>query len=235
MKTFGLEGSKILVTGAAGFLGQYLTFALMEEKAQVFGTDVQKSGLADTLDISDPEDIDRYIEQLGTDGIVLDGLVNCSVLSFKGKSISNKKFNKTMFINIKGAYNCMDAFKSLMSDNASVVSVSSVFGSKIPDFSNYDGNEDLFNNVSYGCSKSAVEYISKYYAKLYAPIRYNCVSPGGILQEHSQNFVDKYVRQVALGRMANPEEVVNVILFLLSELSSYITGANIRVDGGFGL
>ncbi len=235
MKTLGLKNKKILIIGADGFLGKQMTSALIGEGAYVIGTDIKKSITAEAMDISDIVDVQKYSSKLKKDDIMLDGLVNCSVLSFKGKDISDDQFNDTMSVNIKGAYNCINSFKSLMVSKASVVNISSIFGSKVPDFSNYDGNEDLFNNVSYGCSKSAVEYISKYYAKLYAPIRYNCISPGGIFQNHSRDFVDKYSRMVALKRMCEPNEVINVILFLLSPLSSYITGENIRVDGGFGL
>jgi len=140
-----------------------------------------------------------------------------------------------MAVNIKGTYNCMTKFKPLLTENASIVNISSIYGHYIPDFGIYDGSEEWYNNVSYGISKAGIEYMTKYMAKLYAPIRFNCISPGGIFNNHKDDFIQKYSQRVALKRMASVDEICNVILFLLSPMSSYITGANINVDGGFGL
>jgi NAD(P)-dependent dehydrogenase (short-subunit alcohol dehydrogenase family) len=68
-----------------------------------------------------------------------------------------------------------------------------------------------------------------------APKRVNSVSPGGIFQGHNNSFSDKYSARVPLKRMAQPQEIVNAILFLASSASSYITGQNLVVDGGLSV
>ena len=126
--------------------------------------------------------------------------------------------------------------RSIFSSRINRINISSIYGLFAPNFDIYCCNEELFNNASYGASKSAVDQMTKYYAKLYGPdIRVNSIAPGGILQGHSENFTYKYSKDVALKRMMYPEEIVNSILFLLSDLSSGITGQIIKVDGGYKL
>lgn len=235
MKTFDLEGSKILVTGAAGFLGQYLTFALTEEKAQVFGTDVKKSCLADALDISDPEDIDRYIEQLELDGGKLDGIVNNAAVSFKGADITSRQFSKTLDVNVTGTNNMISKFRPLLSNDASIVNISSIYGILSPDFRIYGDNKEWYSSTAYGVSKAAIVQMTKYYAAQLAPIRVNTITPGGIFNNQNKLFSSRYSERVPLKRMAEPKEIVNAILFLLSSLSSYVNGHNLVVDGGLSI
>lgn len=248
-KTFDLAGSKIVVTGANGFLGQVICNTLRFEGAEVIGIDICEAKSVSTntelyiikkLDITNKNhfaDLKDFITSTYNElvGGYIDGLINNAAVSFKGNHISSEEFSKTMEVNIKGTYNCITQLSDVMSSYASIVNVSSVYGLISPDFRIYDGNEDLYNSSAYGASKAAIIQMTKYYAAQLAPIRVNAVSPGGIFQNHSRDFVEKYSKRVPLGRMADPKEIVNAIMFLLSPMSSYITGQNLVVDGGLSI
>lgn len=234
MKTLGLKGKKILVTGIDGFLGIRLSRALSDEGAYTIGTDVKESMTASEMDISDPASVYNYFGSIKTLEGQLDGIINNAAVSFKGNETDPTKFSQTMDVNAKGTYNCITQAlgKDILSKDASIVNVASIYGILSPDFRIYEGNKNLYSSSAYGASKAAIIQMTKYYAVQLAPIRVNAVSPGGIFQGHNDNFSERYSERVPLKRMADPEEIVNVILFLLSPLSSYITGTNIVVDGG---
>jgi len=120
----------------------------------------------------------------------------------------------------------------------SCVLVGSVFGTNVPRFSNYFHSSRRSSEV-YGASKAGVEQLARYYASLLGKdgIRVNGVSPGGIYdpRTHSDDFVEAYSLDTALGRMTARQEVVDAIVFMLSEKSTGITGQTLNVDCGFRL
>ena len=89
--------------------------------------------------------------------------------------------------------------------------------------------------AAYAAIKGGVVNFTRYLASYYAPhgVRVNCVSPGGIFNNQSDIFVNQYQNKVPIGRMGRPEEVAGPVSFLLSDESSYITGHNLMVDGGW--
>ena len=94
----------------------------------------------------------------------------------------------------------------------------------------------MITPIAYGISKGALIQLTKLLASKLSPkIRVNCVSPGGIYRNQPKKFVKKYIRKTLLNRMGREEDVSNAILFLSSELSYYITGQNLIVDGGYSL
>ena len=235
--TLGLAGSKIIVTGASGFLGKIICEVLKREYVRVIEIDVNETSSVEKLDITDKEKFGEFYgivyEHRGIDGYA-DGLINNAAVSFKGDNLSSKEFMKTLEVNVEGTYNCITQFKDVLKPNASIVNIASVYGMLSPDFRIYN-NEHLYNSSAYGASKAAIIQLSKYYAAQLAPIRVNSISPGGIFQGHDDDFVKQYSDRVPLGRMANPEEIIDAILFLLSPMSSYITGQNLVVDGGMSI
>ncbi len=121
--------------------------------------------------------------------------------------------------------------------SGTIINVSSIYGLVGPDWSiyesaSYDG-KPMGVPAAYAASKGGVIALTKYFASLYAPkIRVNCVTPGGIFDNQSEIFVKKYAAKTMLNRMAKKDEVSGAILYLASDLSSYVTGANIIIDGG---
>ena len=124
-------------------------------------------------------------------------------------------------------------FKNLeMSKNSKVVNVGSIYAHVPPDWSIYE-NTDMTNPAAYGASKAALLNLTQWLSTLSKKVRINSVSPGGILRNQPNNFIQRYENKTSLGRMASEDDVVGVIIFLSSDLSNYVTGQDIRVDGGF--
>ena len=141
--------------------------------------------------------------------------------------------------NLKGTINCTIAFVAHSSDTGfkkRIVNVASHYGIISPDPRIY-GESDRRNSETYGATKAGIIQLSKYYAVHLAQhqINVNTVSPGGIFNTEnpqSDAFLGKYSDRCPLGRMANTLEIIDPILFLLSEGASYINGHNLVVDGG---
>jgi len=230
MLDFKTGGMRVAVTGANGFLGKHICSILKENFVKVIPIDLHGRDI-NKVDISNIKQLCELSKQIGRDGY-LDGLINNAAVSFKGNNITSEEFKKTLDINIQGTNNCILALESILKPSASIINVASVYGIITPDFKIYDNNPDLYNSLAYGASKAGIIQLTKYHAKRLAPIRVNAISPGGIFDNHSDDFIKKYCDRVPLGRMADPKEIVSVMIFLLSEISSYITGQNIVVDGG---
>jgi NAD(P)-dependent dehydrogenase (short-subunit alcohol dehydrogenase family) len=120
-----------------------------------------------------------------------------------------------------------------------IVQVASIYGVVGPDQRIYEGSHFLGGAINtpaiYSASKSAVVGLTKYLATLWAKnnIRVNTLTPGGNQAGQNETFVKKYSEKCPMGRMANPSEMAGPMLFLLSEASSYVTGHNLVVDGGW--
>ena len=118
--------------------------------------------------------------------------------------------------------------------NGSIVNIGSIYGVVGPDFNVYD-NTNLTMPAAYSAIKGGIinfsRYLSSYYGK--HNIRVNCISPGGIFNDQESVFVKNYENRVPMKRMGNPEDISPAVSFLLSDESSYITGQNLIIDGGW--
>ena len=118
----------------------------------------------------------------------------------------------------------------------SIVNIASLYASIAPIPSLYDHIEPTFTKpAAYGASKAAVVNLTRYYARLWGRygVRVNALSPGGVRGMQDEEFVRKYSERVPLGRMAEAGDLVGPMLFLASDASRYVTGHELRVDGGF--
>lgn len=97
------------------------------------------------------------------------------------------------------------------------------------------GNSELNSPEVYAASKGAVIQLTRYLAVRFAKynIRVNCISPGGVVNNQSRRFIKSYNNKVPMARMANPEELKGALVYIASDASSYVTGHNLVVDGGF--
>ena len=124
-------------------------------------------------------------------------------------------------------------------DGGTIVNVASIYGALSPDQSLYEyrrKNGDIFfKPVAYAASKSALYNLTRYLATYWASnkIRVNTITFAGVFNTQDPEFLEKYIPKVPLGRMANPDDYTGPIIFLLSDASRYMTGANLVVDGGF--
>ena len=147
-------------------------------------------------------------------------------------------FQETLEVNVAGVFNATQVFGQAMCEagRGSIVNIGSLYASVAPIPSLYDHIEPPFTKpAAYGASKAAVINLTRYFARLWGPcgVRVNALSPGGVLGGQDAEFVRKYVERVPLGRMADPGDLVGALVFLASDASAYVTGHELRVDGGF--
>ena len=117
---------------------------------------------------------------------------------------------------------------------SSIINISSIYGVYGPDWDIYKGTK-MHNPAAYAAAKAALINLTKWLSKTIGPeIRVNSISPGGIFNNQNKKFIKAYVKKTALKRMARTNDFIGVISLLSSEASSYITGQNIIVDGGWG-
>jgi NAD(P)-dependent dehydrogenase (short-subunit alcohol dehydrogenase family) len=147
------------------------------------------------------------------------------------------EFRRTLEVNLLGVFACMQVFGSAMRDagRGSVVNIGSLYATVAPEPSFYDHLDGFLKPPAYGASKAGIVNLTRYFARLLGPhgVRVNALSPGGVRGGQDAEFVRKYCARVPLGRMAEPDDLTGPMLFLASDASRYVTGHELRVDGGF--
>ena len=150
-------------------------------------------------------------------------------------------FEKVMDVNVKGTLICCQVIGQVMAGEGrgSIINISSVYGILSPcqdiyQFRRQQGQE-FFKPVAYSVSKSAVLNLTRYLATYWAKkgVRVNTLTLAGVFNNQPREFLDAYCPRVPMGRMANADELCGAILFLASNASSYMTGSNLIVDGGW--
>lgn len=151
-----------------------------------------------------------------------------------------EQFRRMVEVNLLGTFQVTQVIGGDMAarGGGSVVNIGSLYASVSPDQRFYDhlaGSLPFLKSPAYGASKAAVVNVTKYFATLWGPrgVRVNALSPGGVQAGQDEQFKSKYSARVPLGRMAAPEDLKGPLLFLASSASSYVTGHELRVDGGF--
>ena len=223
---FNLENKVVLITGAAGIQGPEHVKAFTAAGAKVIATDIKE------LDVTSENSINSTVKKILNDYGRIDVLINNAGAT--GKSAAN--WEQIIKVNLTGTYNCCQIIGPVIKQG-SIINVSSIYGLVGPDFSLYDqaqyAGKPMGVPAGYAASKGGVIALTRYFASLYAPkVRVNCVTPGGIFDNQDENFVKKYSSKTMLGRMADKNEVSGALLYLASDLSSYVTGANIVIDAG---
>lgn len=239
------EDRSVLVTGAASGMGRAHVLALASEGAWVWATDVDSAAVEKValeveeagntcrplhLDVAEPAQWEATAEVVSTAG-PLHGLVNNAGISYRRgiSETSVEDWRRVMDVNLSSVFYGMKFLADSLSaaGTASVVNVSSIAG-MVGYFS-----------ATYGTSKWGVRGLTKVAAMEYADrgIRVNSIHPGLVDTPllHSgpdSTFVDESLRSVPAARVADPKEVSDVVAFLLSDESSYISGTEIVVDGG---
>jgi 2-deoxy-D-gluconate 3-dehydrogenase len=225
-----------------------------EQAEQVAGKVRESTGgeaVAIQTDITDPVSVNAMLNQTVQRFGRVDILVNNAALdpkfdpaSAESHSDSFEEFplelwEHSLRVNVTGMFLCAQAVAKpmLAAGRGTIVNICSTYGLVGPDQRLYEreGQEPRFKPVAYSVSKAAALGLTRYLATYFAGkgIRVNALTPGGVFADHDDEFVKRYSAKTVLGRMAEREEISAALLFLVSEASSYMTGANLVVDGGW--
>lgn len=208
-------------------------------------------GLA--VDIRDREQIDGLVANVLERWGRIDILVNNAAIDPKfDAAVADRQANtfedfplplweQSLDVNLTGTFLCCQAVGRAMiaQRQGVVVNISSTYGVVAPDQRLYqrDGEEEqrLFKPAAYAVTKAGVAHLTRYLAVYWAPhnIRVNTLTPHGVFNSQDEQFVRRYAERCPLGRMARADEMNGPLLFLVSDASSYMTGANLIVDGGW--
>ncbi len=252
LELFSLAGKVAVVTGGAGLYGRQIAEALAEAGARTFmaSRNVQKlesqaemfraEGLDVTaleLDQGDESSIHRLFDQVVAVAGGVDVLVNNAVLRpMADWSSPAADFATSMQVNATGVFVMTRTFGEHMAERGggSIVNVGSIQGMVGPDFTLYEGL-GWGTPPDYFFHKGGMINFSRFAASKLGPrgVRVNTISPGGFFNDQDPRFVERYNRRTFLGRMANESDLKGVIVFLASDASAYLTGANIAVDAGY--
>ena len=250
---FSLEGRVAVVTGGAGQLGGEIAGGLAAAGAEVAIFDIVEVAEADgvssfVVDVTDRGAIERATSQLVD---VPHVLVNAAALDTPPdapaaevgpfEDFPSEAFDEVMQVNVKGTLFACQVIGARMAEagRGSIVNVSSIYGMLSPVQELYDfrraSGETFFKPVAYSVSKSALYNLTRYLATYWAKsgVRVNTLTLAGVFNEQPEEFLEAYTARMPLGRMAEAREVVGPVVFLASDASSYVTGANVVVDGGW--
>lgn len=256
---FDLTGRVIAVTGGLGRLGRTFAAELARRGADVALLDVAAGAGADRpagttyvpCDVSDRASVERALAAIAARSRVPDGLVNAAAIDSPPSAAAAQNpppelypaelWDEVMAVNARGILHCCQVFGAAMARNGrgSIVNISSIYGLVSPDPRFYEyrrrGGDAFHKPVAYGASKSALASLTRYFATYWgeAGVRVNTLTFGGVFDHQDPEFVAAYAARVPLGRMARAEEYRGAVVFLLSEASSYMTGADLVLDGGF--
>jgi NAD(P)-dependent dehydrogenase (short-subunit alcohol dehydrogenase family) len=254
-----LRGRVALVTGGAGYLGYAFCEALAELGAEVCILDVssERSKIrieelsklfkvrfsSFTADIAREDQVRRAIEQAVALHGRLDILVNNAAyppgdvpddgMLFEQQSFAQWQANLDVMLTGTFLVTRACAPHLTRSQHGTVVNISSIYGLVGPDMHLYDGTA-MRNPAYYAAAKGGIVQLTRYLATSLAPaVRVNCIAPGGILRDQPDSFLQRYCARTPLGRLATEGDLKGALAFLSSDLSEYVTGQVLGVDGGW--
>jgi NAD(P)-dependent dehydrogenase (short-subunit alcohol dehydrogenase family) len=250
---FALDGRLAVVTGGAGQLGGEIARGLAAAGAEVAIFDVVKAaegkGVSSVVvDVTDRGAIERAMSELpGVPHVLVNAAALDSPPDAPAEEVGpfedfpSEAFDEVMQVNVKGTLFACQVIGARMAEagRGSIVNVSSIYGMLSPVQELYDfrraGGETFFKPVAYSVSKSALYNLTRYLATYWAKsgVRVNTLTLAGVFNEQPEEFLKAYTARMPLGRMAEAGEVVGPVVFLASDASSYVTGANVVVDGGW--
>ena len=228
-----LKDKIIIVTGGSGLIGSAIVEDLKSEGAKVYNFDI-----VDNYDINNISSISDFISNSNITHV--DGIVNNTYPRTKdfGLDVENEgisTFTGNLHLQLGGLHQFTKQMIPFLKDSrGSVVNIASIYGIVGNDFSLYEGT-NLTSPAAYCAIKGGTINLTRYMASYYGKqgIRFNCVSPGGILDKQDKVFIQNYNNKCPMGRMGNPKDISQPVSFLLSDKASYITGQNLAVDGGW--
>lgn len=260
---FSLENKTVVITGGCGLIGKALCKGVSEAGAKVAVCDIDyemavkiaddlNNSFAVKMDVTDKDSIVKAKDYILYKTGNIDVLVNSAAINdifdknesqleqSKFENYSLELWEKSLKVNLTGTFLSCQIFGKVMVENrkGSIINLASTYGITAPDQSIYTdnkGNQMFYKSPSYPSGKGAIISFTRYLAAYWGRygVRVNALSPGGVFDNQDKTFVEKYSKRTMLGRMANPEEYCGAVIFLASDASSYMTGTNLIVDGGW--
>ena len=253
---FDLAGRIAVVTGGMGQLGRVYAEGLAERGMKVAVFDVEQGeapvgSRAHVVDITDREAVAEAAQAVEEKWGVPHLLVNNAGLDSPPDAPADEvgpfetypeaSFDTVLDVNVKGTVFCCQAIGGAMAreGRGSIVNVSSIYGMLSPVQDLYafrrEQGETFVKPVAYSVSKSAILNLTRYLATYWAGagVRVNTLTLGGVSDDQPPEFLDAYTARVPMRRMLEAREALGAVVFLASDASSYVTGANLVVDGGW--
>lgn len=150
---------------------------------------------------------------------------------------TSETFSRALEVNLTAAFDIVKGLATNLknSKGANIVNIASIYGMYGPDWALYEGTP-MHNPAAYGSSKAGLIQLTRWLSTQLAPqVRVNSISPGGIYRNQPKVFVKKYESKTLLGRMATEDDFRGAIAFLATDMSKYVTGQNLSIDGGWGV
>jgi len=258
---FRLDGRVAIVTGAAGLLGEQHALAMSDFGATVVLTDLNRvviqeraqgltartglPALAVRCDVTKLSDWEETLRLVMKEYGRVDVLVNNAAYTNQSRSanffapfteFSLEDWNEIMNVNLTGAFlGCQVVGKQMLEQGrGSIINFASLYGVVSPNHKIYPGT-GIYQPVAYSVSKAGILALTRYLAGLWGEkgVRANCITPGGVFNNHKDLFVERFSNLNPMGRMERKEELRGAIVFLASDASSYCNGHNLIVDGGW--
>ena len=255
-----MTGRRALITGGAGHLGRTMADSLAELGAEVLLVDVagaptqavadevaERRGVVVTAidcDLEDAAARAALVDRVAPDGLSV--LVNNA--AFVGTSgltgwaeplerQSVETWRRALEVNLTAGFHLCQLFASALKDGpgGSIINIASIYGQWGPDYALYEGTA-MANPAAYGASKGGLIQFTRWLSTTLAPqVRANVISPGGVARGQPESFVTGYTKRTPLKRMATEEDFRGAVAYLASDLSAYVTGQVLAVDGGWGV
>lgn len=255
-----LEGQRIVVTGGAGFIGRKFCNAIAAHGGHVIVADYDinranqvaikicsdypgSNAISALIDITDRLSIERLIENIDSTYGPINSVVNNAYpknlqYGCKMEDVTYLDFCENVSMHLGGYFLIMQRFANYFkgAKAGNIINISSIYGVMAPRFSLY-AETSMTMPVEYAAIKSGVIQLTRYFAQYLKAvgIRVNTLSPGGVLDQQPQIFLEAYRSHCAQRGMLLPEDLTGTLIFLLSDLSKYVNGQNIIVDDGFSL
>jgi NAD(P)-dependent dehydrogenase (short-subunit alcohol dehydrogenase family) len=248
---FSCKDKVAIVTGGGGLLGKEISKALADFGAKVYVVELDQQNEESTstspqinflkLNTTSEVEVKRVFNQISSEEKGLDILVTCAYPRTKDwgavvEDVPFESWQENLNSQLGGTFICCREAAAIMKNTGggSIINMASTYGVVAPDFSIYEGT-DMTMPVAYSAIKSGIIGLTRYFATYYADydIRANSISPGGIRDKQSDEFVNHYSKKTPLGRMGRASDIVGGIIFLASESSAYVTGQNLLIDGGW--
>lgn len=237
-----LKNKIAVVTGASNGIGRAITNTFLRNGARVIGLDLEEGEdrnpdlIPLKADVSSTAECERVWQEISRITDHIDILVNCAGITRDAltKKMTEEQFDQVIAVNLKGVWNLTRLIGPAMQarQTGSIINISSVVG--------------IYGNIgqaNYAATKAGVIGLTRSWAKEFAMkggnVRVNAVAPGytmtNMMKTVPENLLEKFRGQTMLGRLAEPEEIAGAVLFLASDLASYVTGEVLNVNGGMRL